>query len=65
VTAEYRSVHQERYQKYRPETTFIAYGAETRPSALSDEDPAFSAWLDERGLKKGGYYLIVAGSYRK
>ncbi len=47
------------YQKYRPETTFIAYGAETRPSALSDEDPAFLAWLDERGLKKGGYYLIV------
>lgn len=38
-------------------TTFIAYGAETEPSKCSEEK--YEKWLQEKGLKKGEYYLIV------
>lgn len=56
------SVNIERYIKreYRhPHTTFIAYGSDLFPSALSDEDPKFSGWLREKGLRAGEYYLVV------
>lgn len=42
-----------------PNTTFIAYGAETRENQLSDHDESFANWLLEKGLKKNGYYLVV------
>ena len=42
-----------------PNTTFIAYGAETRTSHLSDDDPKFCSWLREKGLEKNEYYLVV------
>lgn len=42
-----------------PNTTFIAYGAETRRSKLSDDDVKFTQWLKEKGLQKNGYYLVV------
>lgn len=42
-----------------PKTTFIAYGAETRKSILSDNDPDFVDWLKNKGLKPGDYYLTV------
>lgn len=38
-------------------TTFIAYGAETRKSECSEEK--YEAWLKEKGLRRGEYYLIV------
>lgn len=38
-------------------TTFIAYGAETTLSQCSNEK--FEAWLKEKKLEKGKYYLIV------
>lgn len=38
-------------------TTFIAYGAETRKSECSEEK--YEAWLQEKGLKRNEYYLIV------
>lgn len=40
-------------------TTFIPYGAETRRSALSDDDPKFTGWLEEHSLTPKGYYLVV------
>lgn len=40
-------------------TTYIAYGAETRNSLLTDDDPGFAAWMREKGLKAGEYYLVV------
>ena len=40
-------------------TTFIPYGAETRSSSLSDDDPKFTGWLEEHGLVPKGYYLVV------
>ena len=42
-----------------PKTTFIAYGAETRESHLPDDDPKFCGWLEEKGLEKNEYYLVV------
>ena len=49
----------ETYAAYAPRTTFIAYGAETRESALSDDDPKLLSWYEEKGLTPGGYYLVV------
>lgn len=53
-----RYIHEE-YGKYDPRTTFIAYGAETRRSALADDDPRLTGWLSEHGLASKGYYLVV------
>ncbi len=47
------------YAKYSPATTFIAYGAETTPSLLSDEDGTWQAWMQEKGLRPREYYLVV------
>lgn len=51
-------IHDE-YGKYNPKTTFIAYGAETRKSKLTDDDPKLTAWYKERGLSPKSYYLVV------
>ncbi|MCD7763649.1 MAG: DUF1972 domain-containing protein [Lachnospiraceae bacterium] len=42
-----------------PKTTFIAYGAETRKSKLSDDDQKLLDWYKEKGLSAKGYYLVV------
>ena len=47
------------YNKYKPNTTFIAYGAETRKSILSDNDPKLVEWYREKGLQTKDYYLVV------
>ena len=49
----------ESYAAYKPATTFIAYGAETRKSQLADDDEKLLAWYAEKGLKAKGYYLVV------
>ena len=38
-------------------TTFIAYGAETKLSKCSEEK--YEEWLKSKNLKRNGYYLIV------
>ena len=40
-------------------TKYIAYGSDTEPSDLSDDDPKFTGWLKEKGLKPKEYYLVV------
>lgn len=50
---------QESYGSYVPNTTFIAYGAETRKSVLTDEDEKLLDWYKEKGLQKNNYYLVV------
>ena len=40
-------------------TTYIAYGADVEPSTMADDDPKFTGWLDEKGLKPEEYYLVV------
>lgn len=42
-----------------PQTTFIAYGAETRESKLTDDDPMLLEWYQSKGLKVHEYYLVV------
>lgn len=49
----------ETYAKYKPKTTFIAYGAELRRSRLANDDEKFVGWLKEKGLQPKEYYLVV------
>ena len=51
-------IHDE-YGKYNPKTTFIAYGAETRKSKLTDDDSKLTAWYKEKGLSPTLYYLVL------
>lgn len=50
---------QRSYAKYKPKTTFIAYGAETRKSKLKDDDSRLLSWYQQKGLKQKRYYLVV------
>lgn len=50
---------QSTYWRYRPKTTFIAYGADLTPSILKDDDPKLQKWYEEKGLRKKDYYLVV------
>ena len=38
-------------------TTFIAYGAETRKSSGADD--RYKKWMEEKGLRDGEFYLVV------
>lgn len=49
----------EQYASYKPATTFIAYGAESRKSKLSDDDVKLQDWYQAKGLSAKGYYLVV------
>lgn len=49
----------ETYKSYKPNTTFIAYGADVEKSRLSDTDKTLLEWYEKQGLKAGDYYLIV------
>ena len=51
-------IHEE-YGQYNPKTTYISYGAETRQSALADDDPELLAWYARKGLSPKSYYLVV------
>lgn len=42
-----------------PKTTYIAYGAETRKSTLSDDSPELLDWYEKKGLSAKNYYLVV------
>lgn len=49
----------ESYEKYNPKTVFIAYGAETGKSSLSDDDAKLLEWYRSNSLSKKEYYLVV------
>lgn len=49
----------EDYKKYNPNTTFIAYGSDTKRSVLEDNDEKLLNWYNEKGLEANAYYLIV------
>lgn len=51
-------IHTE-YGKYKPETTYIAYGAESEPDMLSEDDSKLQKWYQEHGVTPKQYYLIV------
>nr|MCR5430223.1 DUF1972 domain-containing protein [Eubacterium sp.] len=50
---------QKKYKKFNPKTKFIAYGAETTPSTLTDEDARVKEWFEKHQVRYGQYYLIV------
>ena len=45
--------------KSNPNTTFIAYGAETRKSQLADDDLKLLDWYNSKGVSPKNYYLVV------
>lgn len=45
------------YRKYTPNTTFIAYGADTSKSKLNEEE--LLKWYTEKSIRKKEYYLAV------
>ncbi|MGN7355881.1 beta 1-4 rhamnosyltransferase Cps2T [Paenibacillus sp. SAF-054] len=47
------------YARYRPRTTFIAYGADLAPSTLGSGHGELSQWMNEHGLQPGEYYLVI------
>lgn len=49
----------EDYKQYNPKTNFIAYGADTEKSRLSDNDDTLLQWYEEKHVKKKDYYLVV------
>ncbi|WP_326511607.1 beta 1-4 rhamnosyltransferase Cps2T [Clostridium intestinale] len=49
----------ENYKKYKPKTTFIAYGADTQKSKLSGNDESLLQWYKEKQISKSEYYLAV------
>ncbi len=49
----------EEYAQYAPQTTFIAYGAETSSSTLTDTDEKVVEWYNKFQIKPKQYYLIV------
>ena len=49
----------ESYKEFNPNTTFIAYGAEPRCSALADDDAKITDWYAQKQLRAKEYYLVV------
>lgn len=47
------------YEKYTPETAFVAYGAETDSASSLETEVSYKKWLAENNLKEGEYYLSV------
>lgn len=49
----------EEYRKYSPNTTYIAYGADTSRSGLADDDIKVTNWYKDKKVSKKNYYLVV------
>lgn len=47
------------YQKYKPNTTFIAYGADIEKSIIKDDNAILKEWYQKNNIKMNEYYLIV------
>lgn len=47
------------YARHNPNTTFIAYGAETSKSKLEDNSKEFTDWLSANKVNPKNYYLVV------
>lgn len=47
------------YAKLRPQTTYIAYGADVRRSKLEDKSDKWIEWLNKNNVRPYDYYLVV------
>ena len=50
---------QETYEMFNPNTTYIAYGAETKKSAISDESSELVDWYNKHDIRSKEYFLLV------
>ena len=50
---------QKEYAKYKPRTTYIAYGADLSKSNLCNEDTVVKNWYEEKEVYPNEYYLVV------
>lgn len=48
----------DKYQKYSPKTTFIAYGAELEKSLLADDNLTYVNWLKEHNTTSQSFVVI-------
>lgn len=53
-----RYIHDE-YAKYKPQTTFIAYGADVKNSGLTKNDEIVKKWYNKFNIELDKYFLIV------
>lgn len=47
------------YKQYNPKTTYIAYGADIKPSTYNYSDKDVESWYEEHQINLNNYYLIV------
>jgi len=47
------------YSKFKPKTTFIAYGSENSKSTLEDDEPRLVDWYINNDIKPCEYFLVV------
>ena len=47
------------YSDYNPKTKYIAYGSNIPEKYLSDDDPKYTAWLDDHNLTDKNFYVTV------
>lgn len=47
------------YKKYKPKTTFIAYGSDVISSTLKDNDSKYMKWLKKHNLSNNQFYVSV------
>ena len=47
------------YEKYKPNTTFIAYGSDVTKSDIKDGDEKISEWYKNNNVQSKSYYLVV------
>lgn len=50
---------QEEYKQYKPNTTFIAYGADVTKSTLKDDDKKLTDWYKKFNVRPKEFYLVV------
>lgn len=51
-------IHNE-YKKYKPKTTYIAYGTEVEKSKFNKDTNEVVKWYDEKDISPDEYYLVV------
>lgn len=47
------------YKKYKPKTTYIAYGCDMALSTIEDNDRKYVGWLDKNGIEDHKFYCSV------
>lgn len=50
---------QSEYKKYKPKTTYIAYGTDLSKSTFLPDSEIVRKWFQEKNISENGYYLVV------